>query len=235
MQSQLHQYPALYQRHPAPAGVAVQMALAYIPELAALPLPQRRAAQSLAVRELARWLLSQCNRAVAPAAWKLSGGGQQALQVVAPKPMFISVSHRDGWLACAVSETLQVGVDIECHPAPSLADEQSWPLYLQGQEQSELAHYSASQRSLQALQLWCRKEAWLKASHHAHAIGMAQVLVQPDGSVAAMPASGSHPAIPSLSTAVWPISANALSGGMTGAMPPSPISDISAVLALAWG
>ncbi|MBT0568760.1 4'-phosphopantetheinyl transferase superfamily protein [Curvibacter sp. CHRR-16] len=217
-----------YQRYSAPEGVEVQIALAYMPPLEALPLPQRRQAQSHAARQMARWLLSESYPSVAPDAWGLEGGGRHVLRVVAPMRLSISLSHRDGWLACAVSKLLRVGIDIERYPAPSLADEQTWPLYLHAQEQIQMAQLRAEERSLQAMQLWCRKEAWLKASHCAHAIGMESVLVQSDGSVAAVPATPSHPAIPRLDTAAWPLPLCHVGAHNQG-------DGISAVLALAWG
>jgi len=117
-----------------------------------------------ASRRLLRALL-QAATGVPEADWDVSAqaGVAPVARALASREVHVSLSHRLGWVAAAVSGA-PVGVDIECDRAPRGAAQERAALML---SPAELGAWQGLPPSLQEAALlahWTAKEAWFKAS-----------------------------------------------------------------------
>lgn len=118
---------------------------------------ERRRAQFLAARWLARTLLSKVF-GNAPAAWSLQAVPDAPPAVTGRPDLFLTVSHSGGWVACACS-TQAIGLDLE---APERARDIAGLIEVccTPAEQALLA--TAADPTALFYELWTVKEAWLK-------------------------------------------------------------------------
>ncbi len=130
---------------------------------ATLPAPAR--AGFAASRALLRELLRQAT-GIAASSWEVSAEAGTALRVSAEgatSGVHVSLSHRLGWVAATVGDTV-VGIDIEVDRTPrSDADERA-ALMLSADELTEWRRVPAPAREAALQARWTAKEAWFKAS-----------------------------------------------------------------------
>jgi phosphopantetheinyl transferase len=126
--------------------------------------PPARAA-FVASRALLRELL-QAGSGIVAAAWDVTAERGQAPMAASPEAVaavHVSLSHRLGWVAAAVSDAA-VGVDVEVdRPARSDPDERA-ALMLSPEEMAAWPSVPACDRDAVLLARWTAKEAWFKAS-----------------------------------------------------------------------
>lgn len=126
--------------------------------LATLQSPARRD-QFVASRWQARQLLAQALGG-APQDWLLAAPRDAPPRVLADPTLCMSVSHSQGWSACAVARA-PLGVDLEVpQPRRDLAGLAA--LCCTPAEQSMLADLPPADRADRFYALWTVKEAWLK-------------------------------------------------------------------------
>ena len=115
-----------------------------------------------------RGLLRELLRAatgVPEAAWDISAQAGVAPVARAPASdgVHVSLSHRLGWIAAAVSDA-PVGVDIECERPPRSAAAERAMLMLSPAELADWRSVPAAAQEAALLACWTAKEAWFKAS-----------------------------------------------------------------------
>lgn len=100
-------------------------------------------------------------------AWQVSAEAGQAPRASAPGRaigvVHASLSHRLGWVAAAVGDTV-VGIDVEVDRAPRSDPEERAALMLDPDELAEWRAVPAPAREAALLARWTAKEAWFKAS-----------------------------------------------------------------------
>ena len=126
-----------------------------------------RAGESAASRALLRELL-QAATGVQASAWHVSepAGIAPVAHVASAAhagPVHVSLSHRLGWVAAAVSDAL-VGIDIECERPPRSEAAERAALMLSPSELRAWSALGLAEREPALLTLWTAKEAWYKAS-----------------------------------------------------------------------
>ena len=130
--------------------------------VATLPPAARRA--FIASRGLLRELL-QSATGVPAAAWDVSaeaGSAPVATSPAAPDGVHVSLSHRLGWVAAAVADSV-VGVDVECDRLVRSDVDERAALMLSPQELADWPSMPAGGREAALLARWTAKEAWFKA------------------------------------------------------------------------
>jgi len=118
----------------------------------------------VAGRALLRELL-QSATGVAATAWDVSsepGNAAVATSSAAVGAVHVSLSHRLGWVAAAVSDSA-VGVDIECDRAARSDPGERAALMLSPEELAEWPSVPADEREAALLARWTAKEAWFKS------------------------------------------------------------------------
>ena len=117
-----------------------------------------------ASRQLLRALL-QAATGVPEADWEVSAqaGVAPGARALASREVHVSLSHRLGWVAAAVSDA-PVGVDIECDRAPRSEARERAVLMLSPGELVAWQGPPASAQETALLTRWTAKEAWFKAS-----------------------------------------------------------------------
>ena len=126
--------------------------------------PGARAAFA-ASRALLRELL-QAATGVAAQAWDVSahaGSAPVAHAEAAPGAIFVSLSHRLGWVAAAVAR-VPVGVDLECERLARSDAAERAALMLAPDEIPAWQSLPTGERDAALLGRWTAKEAWFKAS-----------------------------------------------------------------------
>ena len=125
--------------------------------------PARRA--FAASRALLRELL-QAATGVPASAWNVSARPGVAPVARAPAhaggAIHVSLSHRLGWVAAAVSD-VPVGVDVECERAPRSEPAERAALMLSPAELAAWQRLDPSAQEAALLTAWTIKEAWFKA------------------------------------------------------------------------
>lgn len=131
---------------------------------------ERHRRQFVAAHALKRLMLSAAVGAPGPEDWTFEIGAQGKPKVSGTPGSHFNISHCDGLAACAVSPTVEIGVDVECLERPV-------PLELAGRyfavaECALLSGMPEAQRPLGFFRLWTLKEAYIKAT----GLGLAQTL-----------------------------------------------------------
>jgi phosphopantetheinyl transferase len=95
------------------------------------------------------------------------------------KELSFSLSHTNGFVACAVARNLPVGIDVEwidqSLPSQEIADR-----YFSDKEARQLRDCSKTQRAVRFVELWTLKEAFLKAVGVGHFGSMTDISFQLD-------------------------------------------------------
>jgi 4'-phosphopantetheinyl transferase len=118
--------------------------------------------------DLLRQALSSCAN-LSPSDWQFSidGCGKPSIDSNDPKlrELSFSLSHTQGFVACAVTKKAPVGIDVErADPRmQEIADR-----YLTSEEAQRLRGCSDEARSIRLTELWTLKEAFLKAAGIGH-------------------------------------------------------------------
>lgn len=139
-------------------------------ERAARFLFERHRRQFVAAHALKRLMLSAAAGATGPADWTFEAGAHGKPKLTGKRGPHFNISHCEGLVACAVSETVEIGVDVERleRPAPlELAGH-----YFAAAECTLLSALPQAQRPLGFFRLWTLKEAYIKAT----GLGLAQTL-----------------------------------------------------------
>jgi 4'-phosphopantetheinyl transferase len=128
--------------------------------------PSSKAGASTASRELLRGLL-QAATGVHASAWQVSAPRHGAPVVAVTTgglagPVHVSLSHRLGWVAAAVSDA-PVGIDVESERPPRSEPTERALLMLSPIELSAWTALPPSARERALLTAWTAKEAWFKA------------------------------------------------------------------------
>jgi len=123
-----------------------------------------------AAHDLLRQALSSYAR-LSPSDWQFSidARGKPSIDSSDPKlrDCSFSLSHTQGFVACALARNLPVGIDVEridqSLPSQEIADR-----YFSGAEAQELRDCSDDLRAVRFVEMWTLKEAFLKAVGAGH-------------------------------------------------------------------
>jgi 4'-phosphopantetheinyl transferase len=175
---------SLLDRHPAEQTISIDFAKL---EICPGNRGQRRALQSRVARQLLNHSLH-----------RLSGENIKSFGRIekthAGKPFLtgdnspsISLAHSGKWIACAVGNISQVGIDIET------VKPHDWDAYSQDIFHEEEALWVLSgpkeQRDIRGLICWCRKEAIVKALGTGMTVHPSKIAFTPEGELIALPSS----------------------------------------------
>jgi 4'-phosphopantetheinyl transferase len=123
----------------------------------------RQSREYQAAHMLKRLMLTAAvDGAVPPSAWEFEAGGWGKPEVVSHKGLHFSLSRTDGLVACAVSQRVELGVDVERldgFPPLDVAHFSFAPA-----EKAWLRSLLPEARSQGFFQLWTLKEACVKAN-----------------------------------------------------------------------
>ena len=116
---------------------------------------------------LARWSLSQVATKISPADWVLVAGNHGKPEVVQPREwasgrLRYNLSHTAGLVACAVTVSVDCGVDVE-RIDRSVDHERLGRRVLTDRERDDVAQVPADRRTGRFMAYWTVKEAYLKA------------------------------------------------------------------------
>jgi 4'-phosphopantetheinyl transferase len=99
--------------------------------------------------------------------WRREASGRPFLE---GRPLDLSISHSDGWVAVALGPGLRLGVDVERHRT---LDPTDFAGLLTPEEEAMVAMAPDPSRVL--MELWCRREAVLKADGRGLGAGAAAI------------------------------------------------------------
>jgi 4'-phosphopantetheinyl transferase len=156
-------------------------------------LPVESRAEAILTRALLRTTLSRYN-SIDPASWEFAAGehGKPCISAPATELTF-NLSHSDGWIVCAVSAGLALGVDLQfCEPARNI--DRLARRYFSPEEAALVAATDGRGKQGLFYDLWTLKEAHTKALGGAIAAGLGAYgfdLSRP-GVVVALPPEGVH-------------------------------------------
>lgn len=115
---------------------------------------------------LARWVVREgLSRAAGamPDAWQFAADPGGRPRVVSPDPeIAFSLSHTDGLIALLVVRGVDAGLDVEATGREIDAAEIA-PRFFSALEQHDIASHAESERKRRFLEIWTKKEAYLKA------------------------------------------------------------------------
>jgi 4'-phosphopantetheinyl transferase len=121
---------------------------------------------------------------VAPGAWRLAPDAQGCLRVAAPEELAhlrVNISHGVGMVVCAVTERVDVGIDVEPLDRQCSALEVA-NRFFSAREVIDLKALPDSRQKARFLEYWTLKEAYIKARGLGLAIPLARFsfLLRPD-------------------------------------------------------
>jgi 4'-phosphopantetheinyl transferase len=122
---------------------------------------ERNQRESLLTRALARTTLSRY-RAVAPAAWRFVRNDHGRPYVDPPCGLFFNLSNHPTMVVCAVTEGVEIGVDVEPIDRGAAVVELA-PTVFAVAERSALDRLGEPARHDRAISLWTLKESYIKA------------------------------------------------------------------------
>jgi 4'-phosphopantetheinyl transferase len=118
-----------------------------------------RRVQFKAGRLLARQLIGQVT-GTQSGPWEVSAESNQPPRVIGRSDLFLSLSHSDGVVACALSSD-PVGIDVE-HARPGRDVARLAEIACSPRECESLAALGAADATAMFYRIWTLKEAWLK-------------------------------------------------------------------------
>jgi 4'-phosphopantetheinyl transferase len=125
----------------------------------------RRRREYVLAHGLVRAALSRFGREVAPTAWRFERNHYGRPFISYPRrtePLHFSLSHTDGFVACAVSSCERIGVDVEATDRP-VAHLEIARTFFSSEELSDLISVPPAQQKDRFFDLWTLKEAYAKA------------------------------------------------------------------------
>ena len=166
-------------------GAAPPIALAQMNSPSGQTRRDTRATQSQAAQMLLRRTLQQHWGAPRLEPWTLgrTAAGQPVLN--GPSPPSVSLAHSGPWIACAAAESGQVGIDVEAIRPRDW--EAMAPMFLHPIELGRVLSAAPEERDLQALLLWCRKEALGKALGVGISESAVKIAFSAEGDLLALP------------------------------------------------
>ncbi len=124
----------------------------------------RRTREYVFAHALVRAALSRLSPEVAPAAWRFARNrnGRPFISDPRSEPLHFSLSHTDGFVACAVSHCERVGIDVEAtdRPAAYLEIAQT---FFSSSELADLISLPPARQKDRFFDYWTLKEAYAKA------------------------------------------------------------------------
>jgi 4'-phosphopantetheinyl transferase len=118
----------------------------------------------------AHWLLRTALSSVGsqpPAAWRLmveQPGGKPRIDPAAGLPMFsFNLSHSRGFVACAISDKAEVGIDVESLERRGMALDVAGRFFSASEVES-LRNAPPNEQAVRFFRLWTLKEAFIKAT-----------------------------------------------------------------------
>lgn len=148
----------------------------------------RREEQSISARHLLMQTLAKFHPDLSQQALALIKTSSGQPKLTGTEPPFISISHSQAWVACAVaasSEASHVGIDIETI-AP-----RNWDAYcdevFHEEEKAWVSGASGHEKDIRGLMCWCRKEAILKALGIGIIMPLPEIGFSSDGTLIALP------------------------------------------------
>jgi 4'-phosphopantetheinyl transferase len=125
----------------------------------------RHRRQYVLAHGLVRAALSHSAPEVDPAAWRFDSDCYGRPVIAHPRntePLYFSLSHTDGLVACAVSSCESVGVDVEATDRPTTPLEIA-EAFFSREELADLIALPPPQRKERFFDYWTLKEAYIKA------------------------------------------------------------------------
>jgi 4'-phosphopantetheinyl transferase len=125
----------------------------------------RRRREYVLAHCLVRAALSRFGPEVAPTAWRFERNHYGRPFISHPRrtePLHFSLSHTDGFVACAVSSCERIGVDVEATDRP-VAHLEIARTFFSSAELSDLISVPPAQQKDRFFDLWTLKEAYAKA------------------------------------------------------------------------
>jgi 4'-phosphopantetheinyl transferase len=124
----------------------------------------RRAREYVFAHALVRAALSRLAPEVAPAAWRFarSRNGRPFISYPRSEPLHFSLSHTDGFVACAVSCCERVGIDVEATDRPASYLEIA-RTFFSPSELADLTSLPPARQKDRFFDYWTLKEAYAKA------------------------------------------------------------------------
>lgn len=124
---------------------------------------ERNRCQYVAAHALIRLMLTAATDSIVPpAAWTFETGAHGKPQVSRGKGPYFNLSHCEGAVVCAVSRSVEMGVDIEC--VDRWAPLELGDTHFAACECAWLGSLPEAQRPIGFLRLWTLKEAYIKAT-----------------------------------------------------------------------
>jgi 4'-phosphopantetheinyl transferase len=147
----------------------------------------RRQREYVLAHGLVRAALSRFSPEVAPTAWRFTRNRQGRPFVSypqSPEPLHFSLSHTDGFVACAISRCEHIGIDVEATDRPASHVEIA-RRFFSSEEFAGLLSLPAAQRKDRFFDLWTLKEAYAKARSMGFQLALDKFSMQvaPDGKV----------------------------------------------------
>lgn len=125
----------------------------------------RRRHEYVFAHGLVRAALSRLAPQVAPAAWRFTRDRYARPFISYPRsaePLHFSLSHTDGFVACAVSSCERVGIDVEATDRP-VSHLEIARTFFSSAEHADLISLPPAQQKDRFFDLWTLKEAYAKA------------------------------------------------------------------------
>lgn len=120
---------------------------------------------------------------VAPDRWRFAFGAHGKPRVAAPRigrPLRFNLSHTRGLVALAISDGVDVGIDVE-DTSRQLKVAELAPLTLSPGEWAAIERLAPAERSQRFYELWTLKEAYVKALGAGLSLALPEVAFEPHG------------------------------------------------------
>ena len=150
---------------------------------------ERRNQQSLAARQLLNHSLRALFGQKSASLWQLEKMHSGKPFLAGKNSPSISISHSDNWVACAIGNVSNIGIDIEaikprnwvaCGEDIFHQDEASWVLRSDTENEES---------NIRGLSCWCRKEALVKALGTGMTVSPSSIAFSPEGMLFELPST----------------------------------------------
>jgi len=142
---------------------------------------ERRLHQSHAARKLLNYSLRRFFGKKTAKLWQLNKSRNGKPFLIADGSPSISLAHSDNWVACAISNATNIGIDIEAIKS------RDWNAYREDvfheEEAAWVLNASNEDRDVRGLSSWCRKEALVKALGTGMTVPPSTIAFTPQGTL----------------------------------------------------